>query len=587
MRVKFGKRFLGVTMSAAILLTFTGCADSASTQISENLMAGITPGESGFTHVTPLPSEEEKGETQVEGSYSAVIEPMGNNIVEEGSAAGESVGKRSLENADELYAFLNRLDYSGVTYDNIQEYSITFQEGTQYYVDISGGIITCGDSSAKLADNEVLMLCQMMEAAKQYETEAENGTETGNASERGNGMNAGNASEKGNEMNAENVSERGNGMNAGNTAEAVAAAAVADFGVRLLRNSFSRDESRNTLISPLSVISALAMTANGAQGDTLQQMEDVFGCSIPELNSYLASYLQTLPEEEKYKLHIANAIWFKDSGAFSVEQGFLQANADLYHVGLYKAPFDHTTVKEINGWVAEHTDNMIKNILNEIDEYAVMYLVNALSFDAEWESVFYEHQVRDGIFTKEDGTTSKMKLMYSTERDYLETEQAEGFLKYYADRKYAFAALLPKEGVTVSELLDSLTGEELHSILEHPVNTTVHGAIPKFKSEYNAELREILLEMGMEDAFDMEEADFSGIGSHREGNLYISNVVHKTFIEVSERGTRAGAATMVAMSAGAAAPQEIRTVYLDRPFVYMIVDCETNLPVFIGTIMEV
>lgn len=563
MRVKFGKRFLGVTMSAAILLTFTGCADSASTQISENLMAGITPKESGFTHVTPLPSEEEKGETPVEGSYSAVIEPMGNNIVEEGSAAGESVGKRSLENADELYAFLSRLDYSGVTYDNISEYSITFQEGTQYYVDISGGIITCGDSSAKLADNEVLMLCQMMEAAKQSETEAGNGTGTGNAS------------------------ERGNGMNAGNTTEAMAAAAVADFGVRLLRNSFSRDESRNTLISPLSVISALAMTANGAQGDTLQQMEDVFGCSIPELNTYLASYLQTLPEEEKYKLHIANAIWFKDSGAFSVEQGFLQTNADLYHAGLYKAPFDHTTVKEINGWVAEHTDNMIKNILNEIDEYAVMYLVNALSFDAEWESVFYEHQVRDGIFTKEDGTASKMKLMYSTERDYLETEQAEGFLKYYADRKYAFAALLPKEGVTVSELLDSLTGEELHSILEHPVNTTVHGAIPKFKSEYNAELREILLEMGMEDAFDMEEADFSGIGSHREGNLYISNVVHKTFIEVSERGTRAGAATMVAMSAGAAAPQEIRTVYLDRPFVYMIVDCETNLPVFIGTIMEV
>ena len=88
-------------------------------------------------------------------------------------------------------------------------------------------------------------------------------------------------------------------------------------------------------------------------------------------------------------------------------------------------------------------------------------------------------------------------------------------------------------------------------------------------------------------AFDIARADFSGIGSHRDGNLYISGVVHKTFIEVSERGTRAGAATMVAVNGGAAPPQEIRTVYLDRPFVYMIVDCESNLPIFIGTVMEV
>ena len=212
---------------------------------------------------------------------------------------------------------------------------------------------------------------------------------------------------------------------------------------------------------------------------------------------------------------------------------------------------------------------------------------NALSFDAEWQSIYYDHQVRDSIFTKEDGTTSKVKLMYSTEGDYLETEQAEGFLKYYADRKYAFAALLPKEGVTVSELLASLTGEELRRILEHPVKITVHGAIPEYESEYSVQMNQILQEMGMADAFDIYKADFSGIGSQRDGNLYISGVVHKTFIEVSERGTRAGAATMVAVNGGAGMPSESRTVYLDRPFVYMIVDCESNLPVFIGTVISV
>ena len=331
MRAKLCKRILGITMSMAILLSFTGCSDTASMRISENLMAGVR-GESGILNVAPLPPETEKGGVTVEGSYSAVIEPMGSIVIEETSHWEGTVSKYKLDNADELFAFLSQLNYSSVTYDNIPEYSITFNEDTQYYVDLSGGIVSYGDGDVRLAENEVAMLCQMMEAAKESEAETE------------------------------------------------PAAAVTDFGVRLLRESFCRDESKNTLISPLSVISALAMTANGAKGETLQQMENVFGISVPELNTYLASYLRMLPEEEKYKLHMANAIWFKDSDDFSVEQNFLQTNADFYNAGLYKAPFDLATVKEINGWVAEHTDDMIKNILDEIEPNTVMYLVQCSFF---------------------------------------------------------------------------------------------------------------------------------------------------------------------------------------------------------------
>ena len=122
-------------------------------------------------------------------------------------------------------------------------------------------------------------------------------------------------------------------------------------------------------------------------------------------------------------------------------------------------------------------------------------------------------------------------------------------------------------------------------ILWNPVSVQVSAAIPRFRSEYGADIRDMLREMGMADAFDMARADFSGIGSSSQGNLYISRVLHKTFIAVDERGTKAGAATAVEMKRESAVMEDyIRTVYLDRPFLYMIVDCEQNLPIFLGVV---
>lgn len=354
---------------------------------------------------------------------------------------------------------------------------------------------------------------------------------------------------------------------------------IMDFGLRLL--SHSMQEGENPLVSPLSVISALVMTANGARGETLRQMEGVFGASVPELSAYLSAYMENLPEGDKYKLSMANSIWFTEDERFAVEQDFLQTNADLFHAGLYKSPFDASTVGDINRWVDENTDGMIREILNEIPPEAVMYLVNALAFDAEWEDIYPDYQVREGVFTGEDGAVWNAEMMYSSEYRYLEDDSATGFLKYYADRKYAYGALLPDEGVTVSEYVASLTGEKLQDILDHPVDVMVHAFLPKYEGEYGVELAGILREMGMEDAFDAEKADFSGIDHSTAGNLYINNVIHKTFIAVDERGTKAGAATAVAVN-DAGAPMEVKTVCLDRPFLYMLIDCDTNLPVFIG-----
>jgi len=361
---------------------------------------------------------------------------------------------------------------------------------------------------------------------------------------------------------------------------------VTDFAIRLFKAS--NENGKNTLISPLSVLCALAMTANGAEEETLAQMEEVLGMTTDEMNQYLYSYMKNLPQGDKYKLSLANSIWFTDDERFTVNQDFLQTNADYYGADIYKAPFNNQTCKDINNWVKDKTDEMIPEILDKIPADAIMYLVNALAFEAEWSEIYEKQQVKDGKFTKEDGTKQEVELMYGVEGTYLEDENGIGFKKYYKGGKYAFIAMLPNEGVNVSDYVASLDGESLNALLNNTQHTTVHTAIPKFETEYSVEMSEILRGMGMTEAFDMYSANFKGIGTSSDGNIHISRVLHKTFISVGEKGTKAGAVTVGEAADGAAMePQEPKEAYLDRPFVYMLIDCENNIPFFIGTMMDV
>lgn len=361
-------------------------------------------------------------------------------------------------------------------------------------------------------------------------------------------------------------------------------AAVTDFAVELLKACAGGE---NTLISPLSVAYALGMTANGADGETLAQMEDVLGLDTDSLNAFLYAYRESLPQGEDYAVHIANSIWFRESG-LAVKGDFLETNGQFYNAALYSAAFDDATLKAINDWVKENTNGMIPEILDRINAQAVMYLINALSFDAKWQSVYETHQVRSGTFIREDGGQVDAEFMYASEYQYLEDENAAGFLKYYKDRNYAFAALLPREGMTVAEYLDTLTGEGLRAMLNNIQNTQVKTSLPKFETEYDVELSKVLAQMGMPDAFDGDRADFSRMGTSSEGSLYISRVIHKTYISVAEEGTKAGVATLVEMNERAALPpEEWKEVYLTRPFVYLVIDCENQVPIFIGTMMDV
>lgn len=336
----------------------------------------------------------------------------------------------------------------------------------------------------------------------------------------------------------------------------------------------------DSLISSVSVLAALAMTEAGARGETLAQMEEAFGVDAGTLRLALSAYMSAV---EGTEVKLANSIWFRDDGTFEPERDFLAGCASFAGADVFAREFNDAARREINAWVSEHTDGMIEDILDEISAEAVMYLVNALAFEADWESEYKAHQVHDGVFHAPDGDKTA-EMMYGEEHTYLSGEGFTGFMKPYKGGRYAFAALLPDGDAGLDGLAASLTGEMLASTLANAENTTVETAMPGFSSEYEAELSGALMAMGMTDAFDMEKADFTGMGRSALGNIYINRVLHKTFIDVTPLGTRAGAATAVEMNTtGAALPaEEPKSVILDRPFLYMIVDTQYNIPIFIG-----
>ena len=364
--------------------------------------------------------------------------------------------------------------------------------------------------------------------------------------------------------------------------------AAADFAVRLFKAC--EEEGKNTLVSPLSVMCALSMTANGAAGDTLAEMEQTLGMTRDELNTFFAAYLRQLPAEDGFKLQSANSVWFRDDDSFTADRDFLQTNADYYGADAYKVPFDEATVDEINKWVSEKTDGMIPELADSFSGETVMCLINALALDAEWAEPYYVDNIYSDVFVREDGTEQTVDFMKSDEIYYIEDGEAKGFIKPYKYfsgnyQNYAFVAILPGEGVGVSDYVASLDGEKLIKILQPVPLCGAKAVLPKFKTEYSTEMSDVLKGMGMTVPFDGARADFSLLDAYRNKGIAIGRVIHKTFLEVDELGTRAGAGTMVEMKRGV--EPNVEDVVLNRPFVYMIVDLETNLPIFIGTLNDV
>ena len=287
------------------------------------------------------------------------------------------------------------------------------------------------------------------------------------------------------------------------------------------------------------------------------------------------------------KILCAILLFLLPLAAFSQRKGERQTLSGRVTEADGKTPVPGAVIRLDDGALWTSTDKDGAFVLDRIPEEAVMYLVNALAFEGQWVKPYDENQVSPGTFTREDGTKTTADFMYAREKVYLEGAGATGFVKYYQGLHYAFAALLPKEGTTIEDFVASLDGETLTAILGSAEQKLVDTALPKFETGSEFELSEALPAMGMPMAFDQRKADFTGLGTSTAGNIYINRVLHKTFISVAEQGTKAGAATAVEMAVKSTAiPLETERVILDRPFVYMLIDCDTNVPFFIGALMD-
>ena len=359
-----------------------------------------------------------------------------------------------------------------------------------------------------------------------------------------------------------------------------------EMSAKLFQTVYSLEkEDKTMLISPLSLMTALSMTANGARGETLKEMEALLGSgrlSIDQINEYLHTYYEKLPSSDKAKFNAANGIWFKDVQDFTVEDDFLQKNVNYYQAAVRKAPFNETTVNEINDWVSLKTDKMIPSILNRLEESDRMVLVNALCFDAKWQEPFTNTGQQVYPFTNIRGGEDKADYMFGEVGTYLEDDIMTGFMKEYDNDAYRFVALLPKDEADFDAFVSQLDGERIGKLLDGRIQTKTMIKLPRFSFDYASSMKDSLKQLGMEKAFSVNQADFGGVS--KDTPLMIGEVLHKTHIDLDHDGTRAAAVTAVIATYGSMIIDEVKEVLLDRPFVYMIVDTETMLPIFLGTV---
>ena len=363
------------------------------------------------------------------------------------------------------------------------------------------------------------------------------------------------------------------------------------FAVDLLKNL--ADDKENVLISPYSIEQALAMTTNGACGNTKKEMETVLGgMPVDDLNEYLYTQRMSQPYDNKCRLVTANSIWCNSIWGDDYKEDFLKKNLSYYNSEVYKSDFDLSTLRDINKWVNAKTNKLIPSLFDEDDPQAIenlkeqkMCLINAVSFDAKWDHPYTSDKVYDSKFTCYDGTQQDVEMLRGDESVYISDENAEGMLKYYKGGRYAFAALLPKGDMTVSEYISTLTPESFNKMLVNRKNNMyLDVRLPKFETDYSQKLVDSMKTLGMKDVFDREKSDLSGI-SDTAG--YVSDIIHQTKLTLDEEGTRAAAVTAVLVAPNCAMPEYDAKLYFDRPFVYAIVDTQTNLPVFIGTLLSV
>ena len=318
------------------------------------------------------------------------------------------------------------------------------------------------------------------------------------------------------------------------------------FGFKLFSEIQKSQSNENVFVSPISIAIALSMTYNGAGGETQEAMAKTLnfqGMSLEEINQAnkeLGILLNSLNPETQ--LNIANSIWTGKGISFS--PSFLQVNQDFYQSQVRKIDFSHPeSLKIINNWVKDKTEGKIEKIIQELNSNDVMVLLNAIYFKGNWNQQFSEYFTREMRFYLANGTQKQHPIMFQSSRHlYYQNEYFQAVSLRYAKGLISMYIFLPMEQVGLEGFYQVLNEENWKNWMLKFRHNKINLGLPKFKTEYEVTLNDALKSLGMKIAFDKSAADFSGMGPIPP-NLYISEVKHKTFVEVNETGTEAAAVT--------------------------------------------
>jgi len=356
------------------------------------------------------------------------------------------------------------------------------------------------------------------------------------------------------------------------------------FAFAIFQELIAEDPGQNIFISPLSILLALAMTYNGAGGDTDAAMAEALrfsGFTVEALNRGFRDLMASITgADNTTTVSIANSIWYTQG--YDVAAEFVETNRSYYGSEVGELDFrDAAAVDTINAWIEDATAGKITNMIGRIPPDVVMYLINAIYFKGEWTHRFSEDESRDEDFILETGGEKKVPMMHMEEEFRYARAAAYGMLRLpYGREKLVMYVLLPDEGTGVDAVIGGLDSESWKSLKSQMEDKTAVLAMPRYRFEYGAKsLNGALSRMGMGMAFG-PGADFSGINP----GIFISEVLHKAVIEVNEKGSEAAAATAVSMEESA--PPERIEFIVNRPFLFLIADDRTGSILFMGKVVD-
>ena len=360
-----------------------------------------------------------------------------------------------------------------------------------------------------------------------------------------------------------------------------------EFGFNLFKEINKSDPNQNIFISPLSVSMALGMTLNGADGATFDAMKETLqltGLSQDQINETYKSLIDLLSHlDAKVKFTLANSIWYRQE--FAVEKDFIDVNQLFFDAIVQKLDFnDPGAPNIINQWVKNKTSGKIEKIVEKIKGEDVMFLINAIYFKGNWTYEFDKDLTTADIFTKTDGSTVPIQMMKQEgEFAYFANEDFQAINLPYGDGDFSMMLILPTQENDLNDVMNQIN-ESNWQIWQASLGQS-DGMIqlPKFTMELRFSLNEILKTMGMDIAFDPYRANFSKI--NKDAELYISDVLHKTFVEVNEEGTEAAAVTSVTVGVTSIGGGGF-VMRLDRPFLFFIHENRSQTILFMGKVLN-